>query len=95
MKRGVLAIIMVATMILVAGWNLSQEEKEMTLSGLILCNIEALASTEGGDGDYCVMHVNCYDKEGNPTGNSSASSYKGNDNCKRGYHSHGCSSCRS
>jgi hypothetical protein len=46
MKKRILGIIIVAAIALAAGWNITQNEDEISLTDLALINIEALAERE-------------------------------------------------
>lgn len=49
MKKKIIGITMVMAIALASGWNLIEKEKDITLSNMILNNIEALARGESGD----------------------------------------------
>ncbi len=44
MKKKIIGIVMIAVIAVAAGWNMIQNKNEITLSDLVLANVEALAS---------------------------------------------------
>lgn len=60
MKREILRIVMVAAIVVTAGWNISQNINGTNASDLALNIVEALANNESGGGYRCSVSSNCY-----------------------------------
>ncbi|BAR48507.1 hypothetical protein TFKS16_1135 [Tannerella forsythia KS16] len=102
MKKKILSTIFVIVIAAVAVTNIvknnNSHHTEEVMKDLALENVEALAQISegegGGDNCCCVMHLPCFDNNGNTTGRYSACSYQG-PGCNKSWHSHSCSSCSS
>ncbi|MDH6534690.1 hypothetical protein D0T51_10230 [Parabacteroides sp. 52] len=46
MKKRIIEVVLMATMAFAASWGISQNKNEVSLSDLILSNVEALANNE-------------------------------------------------
>ncbi|GHV65406.1 hypothetical protein FACS1894199_06010 [Bacteroidia bacterium] len=94
MKKKVLGVAIVAAIVLVSGWNVSQNKSEAILSDVTLANVEALAQTESGKSAYITYHFPCYGGyAGGQSGNHTATSVLSPTGVGGSYHSHSCSSC--
>lgn len=60
MKKKILGIVVMASVALAAGWNISQNDNVIHLSDLALDNVEALASGESSSTCYtnCIFDYN-------------------------------------
>ena len=55
MKKKINAAVIIAALAITAGWNYNQSQNEMSISDLVLANVEALAEKEDNKG--CKMSL--------------------------------------
>lgn len=97
MKKVFFRSLAVATIAVVAGYNLYQSNSVMNrLSDLALANVEALADDDEFINDkYCTIHVKCFSYNGQSTGKYTADSYTGESCTYSTPHEHSCITCSS
>nr|WP_129730163.1 NVEALA domain-containing protein [Parabacteroides goldsteinii] len=47
MKKKIFGVVIIAAIAITAGWNFNQSKNEVSLSDIVLANVEALARDEG------------------------------------------------